>query len=76
MDPIVRYSDSQVWLDQIFAAKAVEKGGVIRRNRHWVEAEVGREPFLQEARRRGFHVLETGDQLIVVCHGGPIRMIF
>jgi hypothetical protein len=27
-------------------------------------------------RSRGFHLLETADQLIVVCHAGQVRMHF
>jgi hypothetical protein len=65
-----------LWIAQIFAAKAAGTGGVIRRNRKWVEDEVGRDRFVAEVQRRGFHLLETGDQLIVVCHQGPIRMHF
>ena len=72
----IRQSDAEVWIDQIFSAKAVASGGVIRRNRHWIEAEVGRDRFFQEVRSRGFHLLETADQLIVVCHAGPVRMHF
>lgn len=48
----------------------------MRRSRRWVEREVGREEFEREVRRRGFHLIETGDQMIVVCHAGPIRILF
>jgi hypothetical protein len=76
MDISPRHHAPDLWLGQIFAAKAVASGGVIRRNRRWVEDEIGRDRFVAEVQRRGFHLLETGDQLIVVCHCGPIRMHF
>lgn len=76
MEQMIKTSDARYWLDQVFAAKAVASGGVVRRNRNWVDREIGRDMFLSEAQKRGYHVLETADQLIVVCHSGPVRMIF
>lgn len=76
MEQNLSLSDASFWLAQIFAAKAVAAGGVIRRNRHWVDREIGFERFEREVRQRGFHLLETADQLIVVCHSGPVRMLF
>jgi hypothetical protein len=76
MDNLIRHSAPDCWIEQVFAAKAVGKGGVIRRNRYWVDAEIGRERFIAEVRKRGFHLLETSDQLIVVCHNGAVRMHF
>lgn len=76
MDSIIRHTAPEFWIEQIFSAKAAAKGGVIRRNRHWVDAEIGRERFFAEVRARGFHLLETADQLIVVCHSGTVRMHF
>lgn len=76
MDKIVRETDADLWIEQIFAAKAVAEGGVIRRNRHWIAREVGRERFFREVAERGFHLLETGDQLVVICHQGRIYLHF
>jgi len=28
--------------------------------------------FVDECRARGFHVIETGDQLVVLCHEGSM----
>lgn len=64
------------WLDQIFAAKAVQSGGVIRRRSDWITREIGRDRFEAEVRRRGFHLIETGPHLIVICHSGEIRLLF
>ena len=76
MENVVRRTDPEVWIDLIFSAKAVADGGVIRRHRRWVDREVGRSRFVEEVRRRGFHLIETTDQLIVVCNRGPVRMHF
>ncbi len=71
-----RITTPDTWIAEVFAAKAVVNGGVIRRNRHWVENEIGRDRFFAEVRARGFHLVETGHQLIVVCHTGAICLHF
>jgi hypothetical protein len=65
----------RVWLDIVFQAKAVEKGGVVRRAVRDVEHEVGRDAFLAEVRRRGFHMVECGGQFIVICNTGLMQVI-
>ena len=65
----------EVWIEGFLSARAVDKGGVIRRSVAWVEHEIGRELFIAEIRRRGFCLLEAGGQFIVICSRGPIRRI-
>lgn len=60
----------------MFSAKAVAQGGVIRRNRNSVAREIGRERIFREVEARGFHLLETGEQLVVVCHTGKAYLHF
>ena len=76
MNMILRPQDPDYWIADIFSAKAVQKGGVVRRNRIWVEREIGLTRFEDEVRKRSFHLLETGQQLIVICHSGQIRVVF
>lgn len=66
----------QGWLDLIFSAKSAQNGGVVRRNISWVEKEIGRQAFEKAVRDRGFHLIETGNQLIIICHRGEIRLCF
>ena len=73
---IVRRADPEGWIDEIFSAKAVARGGVIRRDRRWIDREVGRELFMTEVRSRGFHLIESGDQRVVICHSGFFRVVF
>lgn len=63
------------WIAQIFAAKAAGTGGVIRRAKPWVEREIGLDRFVTEVRKRNFHLVECGSQLIVICHQGGMRLI-
>lgn len=64
------------WIGQMFATKAAQKGAVVRRSMAWVDREVGRDRFLEEIRRRNFHVIQTADQFVVICHNGPVHMLF
>ncbi len=64
------------WVDQVFSAKAVRYGGVVRRSLHWVDLEVGRAAFEAEVRRRGWHLVECNGQLVVFCTARPIQVLF
>ena len=66
---------NMAFLTQMFAAKAVVKGSVIRRSVASVEREIGREALEEEVKRRGFHLLECGGQYLVVCNHGTMRVI-
>ena len=63
------------WAEAIFSAKAVGRGGIVRRSVTSVEREVGRAAFEAEVRRRGFHLVEIGGQFIVLCNAGQMRVI-
>lgn len=63
--------DTRAWLDDLFSAKAVEKGGIVRR----AMREVGRAVLVGEVRRRGFHLIECGGQFIVICNPGQMQVI-
>jgi hypothetical protein len=66
---------NQAFIDQVFFAKAVNRAGVVRRSVRDVEREVGRDPFIAEVRRRGFHLIECGGQFVVICNSGAIKVI-
>ncbi len=73
---MIRKTNPDFWLGQIFAAKSATSGGVIRRSRNWVETEIGLERFETAVRARGFHLLEAGPQLVVFCHSDPVILRF
>ncbi|MGB3314951.1 MAG: N-(5'-phosphoribosyl)anthranilate isomerase [Albidovulum sp.] len=68
-------SHADLWIETLFSAKAVGRGGIVRRNVTWVENEIGRDRFIAEVRRRGFHLVECGPQFIVICHKQGLRVI-
>lgn len=67
---------AQRWLDQMFATKSARRGAVVRRSLAWVDREVGRDRFQDEIQRRGYHLIQTADQYVVICHGGPVHILF
>ena len=70
-----RILDADTWLRDVFSAKAVGRGGVIHRSASEVEQVVGRDAFLHEVQKRGFTLVENGDQLVVFCNRDPVRLI-
>jgi hypothetical protein len=67
--------NTQARLDDLFSAKAVARGGIVRRAVRDVDREIGRTALLAEVRRRGFHLIECGDQFIVICNRGQMQVI-
>jgi len=69
-------SKADQWIATIFSAKAAQTGGFVRRHRDWVAKEIGRDRFEAEVRRRGFHLIETGSQLVIICNNSAIKLVF
>jgi len=76
MQIAVRRTSPDIWIDQIFSTKAARRGAVVRRSVAWVEREIGHDRFVAEIRSRGYHLVRTADQFIVICHAGPIDILF
>ena len=62
-------------MHQIFDARAARQGGVVRRKLADVERNIGRESFLHETRRRGYHAVENSGQVVIFCNNAPIRVL-
>lgn len=71
----LRYPRGQEWLDQIFQSRAVETGGVIKRQVVDVDREIGRDALIAEVRRRGFRMIRTRAHFVIVCDPGPIDLV-
>jgi hypothetical protein len=48
---------------------------VIRRNKSDVDRKIGRDRLELEVRKRGFHLVEAGNQFLIICDRGDIRLI-
>lgn len=73
--PTARTSEPDARFAPVFTARAAG-GGVVRRSIDWVDGEIGRDRFIDEVRRRGFHLLETRNQVITVCNRDAVYMLF
>lgn len=73
---MIRTTSPEPWIAEIFSAKAVLRGGIIRRDADWVEREVGHDRFCHEVRKRGFHLLKAGRQYVIVCFPDPVQILF
>ena len=65
----------EVWLHDLFTAKAVQEGAVIRPKVRDVVRFVGMERFMREIHRRGYQVLENSGQIIIFCNRAPVRWL-
>ena len=63
------------WLRQMFSSRIAVEGGVFRRKVRDVERLLGRERFLAEIDRRGFHLIENAGNFIVICNQDPVLVL-
>ncbi len=63
-----------VWLEQWFSAQACYKGGIIRRQRRDIDKFSSMAQVIAEVKQRRWHVLEVGDQVVVLCNDGDMRV--
>lgn len=63
------------WINEIFQAAAVNKGGVVRRSKASVLRNASYRQLKTEVKRRKFHLLRNGGQYIVICNRGDFRFL-
>ena len=63
--------NTRAWLDDLFAAKAVGMGGIVRR----AVRDVGRAALVSGVRRGRFHLIECGGRFIIICNPGQMQVI-
>lgn len=66
--------NSEEWLKRVFECRAVDKGGVIKRQALDVEREVGHAVFVAAVRNRGCRLIRTRHHPVILCDQGPIEM--
>jgi hypothetical protein len=62
-----------IWMQQVFDAKAAREGGTVRRSLRDIDRTVGRTAFLREIERRGYQAVENSGQIVIFCNAEPIR---
>ncbi len=63
------------WIQQIFQAKAANGGGIVRRRIDLVARIASEEKLKAEVLRRGFHMVMSGDQYVILCNSGQFNVI-
>lgn len=66
---------ADLWLRQIFTAKAARDGGIVRRSLDDVDRILGRDRLERELLRRGYHAVENAGQIVIFCNNEPIRLL-
>ena len=62
------------WIDQMLQAEIVKREGIVRRNIGDVSKYASHQELLAEVRNRGYHLIQTGDQYVVICNPGAIQL--
>jgi hypothetical protein len=63
------------WLKQVFAAGQVAKGNIVRRKKTSVARYSSMKDLIAEVKKRDFHMVETGDQVIIICNKGNVQIV-
>ncbi len=65
----------QAWVTQIFDAQAVRNGGVVRRKISSVGRFASEALLKAEVQQRGFHMVVSGDQYVILCNTGRFDLL-
>jgi hypothetical protein len=63
------------WIDQIFDREQCRVGNSVRRARRDVEKYASVEELTDAVKARNYHLVEVGEQLIVLCNEGDLRVL-
>jgi len=69
-----RAKTGMAWIKQIFKAQEVKRGSLIRRKKDWVHKQASYDLLERYCRKQHFHLLETGEQYVVLCNDGEIKV--
>lgn len=62
------------YLRNIFRADAAKNGGIVRRSVDDVQKYASHKYLVEAVTEKGFHLLETGDQYVIICNSGLVKM--
>jgi hypothetical protein len=65
---------SDQWIDKIFDAKQVKVDGVVRRSVSSVNSSASEALLIAAVKSRGFHMIQSGDQYVILCHSGELKI--
>jgi len=62
------------YINKMFRSDAARSGGVVRRSIQDVHRLASRSALIEEVKRKNFHLIEAGDQYIVICSSAKIQV--
>jgi len=62
------------FINRLFEANAVKNGGIVRRKIENVEKYASFKYLIKEVEARGFHLIQTGDQYVIICNAGNFKL--
>ena len=62
------------WINQMYAAKIVKRYGIVRRKNADVNKYASFDQLLRSVKDKDYHLIETGDQFIVICNPGVLKI--
>lgn len=65
----------KAWIKQWFDAKTTQKRGVVRRAKADIQKYTSLDLVKLEVQRRDWHIVEVGDQWIVICNPGNVQIV-
>ncbi|SEK30945.1 N-(5'-phosphoribosyl)anthranilate isomerase [Roseovarius nanhaiticus] len=63
------------WMQSLFGAQSAQGGSVLRRKLDHIDRYVGRDRFVAELKRRGYHAVTNAGQMIIFCNNEPMRIV-
>lgn len=63
------------WIENIFSAKIASEEGIVRRKKSTVEKYATAKELIAAVKKRNFHLIETGDQYVIVCNSGAVKIV-
>lgn len=63
------------WVQQIFQSQIAKRGGVARRKVSSIDKYASRAEVKRECRRRGYHIVQHGDQWLIFCDKASVTIV-
>jgi len=62
------------WIKKMFETKIAKNKGIVRRKKSHIDKCNAFDDLLQSVKSKRFHLIETGDQYIIICNAGRIKV--
>jgi hypothetical protein len=62
------------WIERVFDAKIVKKEGLVRRKKSDVHYYASFDALLDYVRENRWHLIETGNQYVILCNPGAMKI--